>query len=122
MYETINPLTEELIESFEEYTNAELESVIAKVQDTYENDWKLRSPAERKAIVKKASSNLRRKRDEFAKLVTREGRKLIREAQAEVDLSADILDYYADLSKKLLAPQKLKIDKGKRLSKRSVST
>jgi succinate-semialdehyde dehydrogenase / glutarate-semialdehyde dehydrogenase len=112
MYETINPFTEELIESFGGHTNAELESVIAKAQETYENDWKLRSPAERKAIVKKAASILREKRDDFAKLATLEMGKLFREAQAEVDLSADILDYYADHAKKFLAPQKLKIAKG----------
>ena len=112
MYETINPFTEEVTESFAEHTNAELESVIAKAQETYEDDWKLRSPAERKAIVKKAASILREKRDDFAKLVTLEMGKLFREAQAEVDLSADILDYYGDHAKKFLAPHKLKIAKG----------
>ena len=96
MYETINPFTEEMIESFGEHTNAELEAIIAKAEDTYENDWSRRSVAERKAIVKKAASILREKRDDFAKLVTLEMGKLFREAQAEVDLSADILDYYAD--------------------------
>jgi succinate-semialdehyde dehydrogenase / glutarate-semialdehyde dehydrogenase len=112
MYETINPFTEELIESFGEHTNAELESVIAKAQETYENDWKLRSPAERKAIVKKAASILREQQDEFAKLVTLEMGKLFREAQGEVKLSADILDYYADNAEKFLAPHNLNVDEG----------
>jgi len=38
--------------------------------------------------------------------------KLFREAQAEVDLSADILDYYADNSATFLAPRKLKVTEG----------
>ena len=38
--------------------------------------------------------------------------KLFREAQGEVKLSADILDYYADNAEKFLAPQKLKVDEG----------
>jgi succinate-semialdehyde dehydrogenase/glutarate-semialdehyde dehydrogenase len=104
-----------LVEWFAEHTNTELESVIAKAKRQYQNDWKPRSPAERKAIVKKAASILLEKREDFAKLVTLEKRKLFREAEAEVDLSADILDYYADHAKKFLAPQKLKIDKGRRL-------
>ena len=83
-----------------------------KAQETYENDWKLRSPRQRKAIVKKAASILRDKRDDFAKLVTLEMGKLFREAQAEVNLSAAILNYYADHAKKFLALQKLKIAKG----------
>ena len=33
--------------------------------------------------------------------------KLFREAQAEVDLSADILDYYADNASNFLATRKL---------------
>ena len=33
MYETINPFTEELVKSFAEHTNTELESVIAKAPD-----------------------------------------------------------------------------------------
>ena len=39
---------------------------------------------------------MREKRDEFAKPITLEMGKLIGEAQGEVNLSADILDYYAD--------------------------
>jgi succinate-semialdehyde dehydrogenase/glutarate-semialdehyde dehydrogenase len=70
MYETINPFPEERIQSFEEHKNAELESVIAKAQETYENDWKRRSPAKRKPIVKKAAKVIRHKRDEFANINT----------------------------------------------------
>jgi succinate-semialdehyde dehydrogenase/glutarate-semialdehyde dehydrogenase len=111
-YQTINPFTEELVKSFGEHTDAELEAVIARAEETYESDWSLRSLAERKAIVKKAASILREKRDEFAKFITLEMGKLFREAQGEVKLSADILDYYADNAEKFLAPQKLKVDEG----------
>jgi succinate-semialdehyde dehydrogenase/glutarate-semialdehyde dehydrogenase len=38
--------------------------------------------------------------------------KLFREAQWEVNLSADILDYYADNADKFLAPEKLPVKKG----------
>jgi succinate-semialdehyde dehydrogenase / glutarate-semialdehyde dehydrogenase len=82
-YQTINPFTEELVKSFREHTDAELEAIIARAEETYESDWSLRSLAERKAIVKKAASILREKRDEFAKLITLEMGKLFREAQGE---------------------------------------
>jgi len=111
-YQTINPFTEELVKSFTEHTDAELEAIIARAEETYESDWSLRSLAGRKAIVKKAASILREKVDEFAKLITLEMGKLFREAQGEVKLSADILDYYADNAEKFLAPQKLKVDEG----------
>jgi succinate-semialdehyde dehydrogenase/glutarate-semialdehyde dehydrogenase len=105
--QTINPLTEELVRTFRSHTDAELAAMIAKAEDTFQNDWSQRSIVARKASVNKAASILCRDRDEFAKLVTLEMGKLFREAQAEVDLSADILDYYADHANKFLAPQKL---------------
>ena len=111
-YQTINPYTEELVESFKEHTDAQLEAIITQAEETYENDWSLRSFAERKAIVKKAASILREKLDEFAEPITLEMGKLFREAQGEVELSADILDYYADNAEKFLAPEKLKVKEG----------
>jgi succinate-semialdehyde dehydrogenase/glutarate-semialdehyde dehydrogenase len=50
-YQTINPYTEELVKTFNEHTDAQLEAIIAKAEETYENDWSLRSFAERKAII-----------------------------------------------------------------------
>ena len=47
-YQTINPYTEELVKSFSEHTDAQLEAIIAQSEKTYENDWSLRSLAERK--------------------------------------------------------------------------
>jgi len=111
-YQTINPYTEELVKTFREHTDAQLGAIIAKAEATYENDWSLRSLAERKAIVKKAASILRKKLDEFAEPITVEMGKLFREAQGEVELSADILNYYADNAEKFLAPEKLKVDEG----------
>ncbi len=111
-YQTINPNSEELIKSFPEHTDEQLDKIIAQSESTYKNDWSRKTPAERKAIVKKAASILREKRDEFAKPITLEMGKLFREAQGEVDLSADILDYYADNAEKFLAPEKLKVDEG----------
>jgi len=111
-YQTINPFTEQLIKTFPMHTDAQLEEIIAKAKAVYENDWRLRTLDERKAVVKKAAAILRENRDEFAKPITLEMGKLFREAQAEVDLSADILDYYADNSATFLAPRKLKVTEG----------
>ncbi len=114
-YQTINPYTEELIKSFSEHTDAQLQEVIAKAEAVYENDWSLRSLAERRKIVKNAAAILREKLDDFAEPITLEMGKLFREAQAEVKLSADILDYYADNAGTFLAPRKLKVAEGEAL-------
>jgi succinate-semialdehyde dehydrogenase/glutarate-semialdehyde dehydrogenase len=111
-YQTINPNTEELVKSFPTHTDEHLEASIAQANRCFEQDWSLRSLADRKAIVKKAASIMREKRDEFAKPITLEMGKLFREAQGEVDLSADILDYFADNAEKFLAPKRLDVVEG----------
>ncbi len=111
-YQTINPFTEELIKTFPMHTDEQMEKVIAKAEAVYENDWSQRSLAERKKIVKKAAAILRKNLDEFAEPITLEMGKLFREAQSEVKLSADILDYYADNAGTFLAPRKLKVAEG----------
>ena len=114
-YQTINPFTEQLLKTFQEHTDAQLEKIIAKAEAVYENDWSLTTLEYRKAVVKKAAAILREKRDEFARPITLEMGKLFREAQGEVDLSADILDYYADNAGTFLAPRKLNVAGGEAL-------
>jgi succinate-semialdehyde dehydrogenase/glutarate-semialdehyde dehydrogenase len=55
---------------------------------------------------------MRENLNELAKLVTLEMGKLFGEAQGEVELSADILDYNADNAERFLAPEKLKTKEG----------
>jgi succinate-semialdehyde dehydrogenase/glutarate-semialdehyde dehydrogenase len=111
-YQTINPYTEELIQTFPLHTDREIESIIAKAETTYEADWSRRSLAERRGIVKKAASLLRENADKYAKLSVLEMGKLLREARWEVALCADILDYYADNADVFLAPEKLLVKGG----------
>ena len=66
LYQTINPYTEELVKTFPQHTDTEIESIIAKAEETYATDWSQRSLAARKAVLKKAVSILREKIDEFA--------------------------------------------------------
>ena len=114
-YQTINPFTEELLKTFPEHTDAQLDEVIAKAEAVYESDWSRRTLDQRKAVLKKAAAILREKRDEFATPITLEMGKLFREAQGEVDLSADILDYYAENAGSFLAPRKLQVANGEAL-------
>ena len=114
-YQTINPFTEEVVKTFPEDTDAQLQEIIAKAEAVYKSDWRLRTLGERKAVVKKAAAILREQLDEFAKPITLEMGKLFREAQGEVELSADTLDYYADNAEAFLAPRKLTVAGGEAL-------
>ena len=111
-YLTMNPSNEQLLKQFPEHTDGQLEEFLTRSDEVYRTDWRLRSLAERCALVAKAASILRDRREHFARLVTLEMGKLLREAGEEVDLSAEILDYYAAHAERFLAPKPLEVKHG----------
>jgi succinate-semialdehyde dehydrogenase / glutarate-semialdehyde dehydrogenase len=110
-YQTTNPYTGKVLETFPSMTDVELEAALAAA-DVRFGTWRNVSFAERAAVCKKAAANLRTQAEHFARLVTLEMGKLIEEARGEVALSADIIDYYADHAERFLAPEKLKLASG----------
>ena len=40
LYQTINPATEEVVKTFPEHTDAQLQEIIAKAEAVYKSDWK----------------------------------------------------------------------------------
>jgi succinate-semialdehyde dehydrogenase/glutarate-semialdehyde dehydrogenase len=110
-YQSINPYNGELVKSFEEHTDPQLETAITTAETCYASWRKLTFP-ERAAIVSKAAAILRERADEFARPVTLEMGKLFAESVGEVMLSADILDYYAKHAERFLAPERLSPESG----------
>jgi succinate-semialdehyde dehydrogenase/glutarate-semialdehyde dehydrogenase len=110
-YQSVNPYDGKTIKTFEESTDAQLETAIKTAAACFET-WRHTSFAERAAIATKAATIMRAHADEFAKPVTLEMGKLIGEALGEVALSADIIDYYAWNAEDFLAPQILKPKSG----------
>lgn len=110
-YQTTNPFTGKVLETFPSMTDAELEAALAKADERF-GVWRHVSFAERAALCRKAAAILRARIDDFARPVTLEMGKLIEEARGEVALSADIIDYYAAHAERFLAPEKLNPDSG----------
>jgi succinate-semialdehyde dehydrogenase / glutarate-semialdehyde dehydrogenase len=104
-YETINPATGEVVRTFAECTDGEIEAAVQQAQAAYERDWRCRSVADRARIVSGAAAKLRQHAEEYAGYLTLEMGKLIGEARGEVSLAADILDYYAERAETYLKPQ-----------------
>ena len=63
--------------------------------------------ADRAALLGRAATTLRAEAEDYAKTLTLEMGKTIAEARAEVELSADILQWYADRAATLLEPRPL---------------
>jgi succinate-semialdehyde dehydrogenase/glutarate-semialdehyde dehydrogenase len=104
-YQTINPATEELLKTYAYISDQDLEATITNAHHTFETDWRYRPVTERARIVSSAAAILRSKSEEYAHYLTLEMGKLINEAYAEINLSADILDYYAKKAENYLKPR-----------------
>ena len=113
-YKTINPYTNEVEKEFPNATDEELEAVLAKAHQLY-LDWRNDSESleGRKAILHRVADILRERRTEYATIMSHDMGKLIGEAEGEVDLCADICDYYADKANEFLKPRTLETDAGK---------
>ena len=113
-YKTINPYTNEVEKEFPNATDEELEAVLAKAHQLY-LDWRNDSESleDRKAILHRVADILRERRTEYATIMSHDMGKLIGEAEGEVDICADICDYYADKADEFLKPRTLETDAGK---------
>lgn len=105
-YQTTNPYTGEILETFPDATDAEVAQALERGHTAFQQ-WRLKSVKERVTFLQKAADLLRTRHTEYAKLLTTEMGKLLAEAEAEVELSAAILEYYVKHAEAELAPQPL---------------
>ncbi|HDS1366076.1 TPA: NAD-dependent succinate-semialdehyde dehydrogenase [Stenotrophomonas maltophilia] len=105
-YATTNPFTGQVVKTFPDATDAEVAQTLEKADAAFQG-WKNTSISERALVLRKAADLLRSRHAEYAALLTLEMGKVAAEAEAEVELSAQILEYYVENAAKLLAPQKL---------------
>ena len=106
-YQSTNPYNGQIVKSFDDIDDAQLESKLTAAQACFEQVWRHKSFAERKAVLSRAAALMRERTQEFAQLITIEMGKLIAQSEGEVKLSAAILDYYAEHAEAFLAPEKL---------------
>jgi succinate-semialdehyde dehydrogenase/glutarate-semialdehyde dehydrogenase len=111
-YQSINPYTGETFASFDNPTSQRIEETLALAHALYKK-WRHEEPAVRAEQLQKIADSLREHKEEIATLMTKEMGKLIGEAREEVDICAEICDYYAQNGAKLLEPTPLKTDLGK---------
>jgi succinate-semialdehyde dehydrogenase/glutarate-semialdehyde dehydrogenase len=103
--QTVNPITNKTVKSFEEMTEKTVDAKVAKAHLAYAN-WKETSYQQRADLLHKVAKLMRSKKSELAKTITLEMENSS-QAEGEIDLSADILDYYADNAEGFLADKVL---------------
>lgn len=109
---TVNPATNQVEKEYPVMTDQQIDQILSDADKAFQS-WKKTSFAERAKLLHKVASILRERKEELGKLCSIEMGKLLREGIGEVELSADIFDYYADNGEKFLADAPLDTPQGK---------
>ena len=104
-YQSVNPANGEILRSFDEHTDEQMRSALATADNTYRNVWSTMAIRDRAKIVGRAASLMLERIENLARLASLEMGKRISEGRDEVNLSASILQYYADKAEKFLSPK-----------------
>src|SRR2546430_4211187 len=102
--QSINPATGEVIETFEVYSEAQINEALDQARRAF-REWRETTFAERGALFHRIASHLRDHKAELARTATLEMGKPIVESEAEVEKCAWNCDYYADNAEKFLADE-----------------
>lgn len=109
---TVNPATNQVEKEYPVMTDQQIDLILSDADKAFQS-WKKTSFAERAKLLHKVASILRERKEELGKLCSIEMGKLHREGIGEVELSANIFDYYADNGEKFLADAPLDTPQGK---------
>ncbi len=104
VFETINPATGEVIETFANFTQLEIERVLDRSVTSFK-DFRRLTVFRRAELLLRLATALRRNRDVLTATITREMGKVIAEAEAEVEKCAQQAEWYAEQGPRMLADQ-----------------
>jgi succinate-semialdehyde dehydrogenase/glutarate-semialdehyde dehydrogenase len=92
---SINPANGELIKEYWDHSASEVQLIIENVYKNW-SAWRETSFEIRAVLMKNAAQILRDRKEQFARMMTTEMGKLLRESAAEVEKCAWVCDYYAE--------------------------
>jgi acyl-CoA reductase-like NAD-dependent aldehyde dehydrogenase len=91
---TINPATEEVLNEYKIMTKEQINDKVKKAQITFQ-DWK-KDASKRIDLLHDFATQLRKDKENLARIATNEMGKAIKEARSEVEKCAWAMEYYAD--------------------------
>lgn len=105
----VNPATEEEIASYDELNEDQVYVEIDRAHEAFQ-EWKQVSFPERRGHMLKAASVLRDNRSSYAKILTVEMGKPIKQALQEVEKCAWVCEYYAENAERILGREPVETD------------
>jgi succinate-semialdehyde dehydrogenase / glutarate-semialdehyde dehydrogenase len=105
----INPATEEVLGELPHATPADLDRALAAAQRAW-SGWRALLPVQRGKILRQAADLIRARAEEIARTATLEMGKTLHETRIEVQMAAEIFDWYAEEGRRAygrVLPQRL---------------
>src|SRR3954453_12829086 len=102
--QSINPATEEILETFDEFSPGQIDAALQQVYDR-QKKWRTTSFGERAAGLRALARVLREDKAHWAGTITTEMGKPIVEAEAEIEKCAWNCDFYAEHAVRFLADE-----------------
>ena len=112
-FSTINPTTEEVINTYEIMTKEQISEKTKNAQNAF-LDWK-KDIQKRADHIHDFAQELTKSKEELARTMTKEMGKAIKEARAEVEKCAWVMDYFADNGNVFITDEVINTDARKRL-------
>jgi succinate-semialdehyde dehydrogenase/glutarate-semialdehyde dehydrogenase len=107
--QSIDPASGELIESFDEISDSELDAALARAQQAF-HAYRNTSFADRANWLRNAAQILEGEKDKWARLMTREMGKTYKAAVAEAEKCAWACRYFAENGERFLADEAVETD------------
>jgi succinate-semialdehyde dehydrogenase/glutarate-semialdehyde dehydrogenase len=104
MIQSINPATGKEIKSYNEMSFEEVKSIIDKTHEAFLS-WRLSDFDTRKSHMEKASEIMKERKDKYARLMTDEMGKPIKQSYAEIEKCIWVCDYFADKAELFLTDE-----------------
>ena len=99
--ETINPSTGKVIATYNSMTSEEISQKTKKSRIAFEN-WRKIDISERCTYMRRLGRVMKKNKEDYAKLITEEMGKPIRQSLAEIDKCAWVCDYYSEHAESFL--------------------
>ena len=111
-FTTINPATEEQLNTYEFYDNSKISHTIDNAHQCWLK-WKETTFAERGALFRRLKALLENEKDQLAKEITMEMGKPLNQSEAEIEKCAWVCEYYATNAEAFLQKEEIKSDASK---------
>lgn len=106
---SVNPASNEQLESFVPLIREEMLAAIETASDAFD-EWRHTSISKRRAVLLKVATQLRSRLSDYASMITTEMGKRISESEYEVEYCAKIAEYYANNAERFLADQPVQVE------------